>query len=223
MRALQLASSSLLVAAPVSVAVRHCSTRCGPPPPGAAGDALTVESDDMTEWVGGYVDRAVSGGRQTPEAAAYFNDILHDKPEFADCLREAKRLTGGQDPSRFTPYQQGLFADRLGHYMSGVASRKLMHVQQEEQQCKSFSKDGTPTGEQYWYEAGTTLSSPSVPSYVKDEIFTDMQRDRRPDSPAFEEVPEVSELADADKGFAEDMRRRKCSLLSGVDFGSPQK
>lgn len=203
----------------VSVAGVHAG---GPPPPTPDGEAkdLQVSDDgDMSGWIGGFVDRAVADGRQSPEAAAYFRDILNDKPEFADCLREARRLTGGQDPAKFTPYQQGIFADRLGQYMSGVAAQKLMEVQQEEQQGKNFSKDGTPTGEQYWYEAGTTLASPAVPNYVKDEIFHDMQKDRRRDSPAFEVPAEAHRLAEKDDGFAAHLRQQRQSLFRGADFG----
>lgn len=179
------------------------------------------DDDSITAWIKEFSSRAVTAGRQSPEAAAYFQDILLEKPEFADCLREAKRLTGGQNPTEFTPYQRGLFVDRLGQYMSGVAAQKMLQVQQEQQQGQTFAKDGTPTGEQYWYEAGSTLSSPAIPGYVKDDIFHEMQQARRPDSPAFDEPVEVHKMAEEDEGFAEHLRRQKQRLLS-VDSLFPE-
>lgn len=164
------------------------------------------------------VQRSVASGRQTQTAADYFSSILHDQPEFHDCLQEARRLMGGQEPERLTRYQQGQFADRLCTYVSGIASEKLRRAHAEETTTKRYTQDGTPTGENYWFEAGNTLSSPSVPAFVKDEILQDMQKERSAKSPAFEHPPEEAEMAGVDDGYAAHLRRQRSKLLHDADF-----
>lgn len=186
--------------------------RHAPPP----SDAL--QPDDTEGWMLAQMQRSVESGRQTQAAADYFRGILHDQPEFHQCLQEARRLMGGQEPERLTRYQQGQFADRLCNYVSGIASEKMRRAHAEEANTKRYTQDGTPTGEHYWFEAGTTLSSPDVPTFVKDEILHDMQKERSAKSPAFEHPPEEAELASEDDGYATHLRRQRSKLLSDADF-----
>lgn len=177
-----------------------------------------VQLDDTEDWISAQVRRSVDSGRQTQEAADYFKSILHDQQEFRQCLQESRRLTGGQDPERLTRYQQGQFADRLCNYMSGIASEKLRRAHAEEQSTKRYTQDGTPTGENYWFEAGNTLSSPAVPGFVKDEILQEMQHERSAKSPAFERPPEEEQMADEDENYASHLRRQRHKLLRDADF-----
>lgn len=179
-----------------------------------------ISGEDNESWIRTHVDRAVSSGRETPEAAAYFCSILRDQKDFSKCLAESRRLIGDQNPERMTRYQQGQFADRLNTFMSGIASESLRRAHAEEQSTKQHTKDGTPTGEQFWFEAGSTLASPGVPTYLKDEILRDMQRERSPDSPAFEEPKKGEFLAADDEGYAAHLRQQRRRLLHDADFNT---
>ncbi|KPI83725.1 hypothetical protein ABL78_7228 [Leptomonas seymouri] len=182
--------------------------------PSSSSSAKDLQLDDTEEWALSQVQRSVESGRQTKEAADYFRSIMHEQPEFHQCLKEARRLIGGQDPERLTRYQQGQFADRLCTYMSGIASEKLRRIQAEEQSAKRYTQDGTPTGENYWFEAGNTLSSPAVPGFVKDEILCEMQQHRSAKSPAFERPPGEEE----EDAHAVHLRRQRSKLFSDADF-----
>ncbi|CAG9572408.1 conserved hypothetical protein [Leishmania major strain Friedlin] len=142
---------------------------------------------------------------------------MHDESDFRQCLLEARRLMGGQEPEKLTRYQQGQFADRLGNYMSGIASDKLRRAHAEEQSTKRYMQDGTPTGENYWFEASNTLSSPAVPGFVKDDILKDMQRERTAKSPAFVQPAEEEQLTANDDDYAAHVRRQRHKLLRDTD------
>ncbi|TPP53302.1 hypothetical protein CGC21_3395 [Leishmania donovani] len=181
----------------------------------AATDSLQL--DDTDEWILSLVQRSVEGGRQSQEAADYFRSIMHDESDFRQCLLEARRLMGGQEPEKLTRYQQSQFADRLGTYMSGIASDKLRRAHAEEQSTKRYVQEGTPTGENYWFEAGNTLSSPAVPGFVKDDILKDMQRERTAKSPAFVQPAEEGQLTAKDDDYAAHVRRQRHKLLRDAD------
>jgi len=163
--------------------------------------------DDAYAWVQDRIDCRVAAGRQSPEAAAYFKSILKDLPEFDQCLKEAQRLTQGQDPERFTLYQQRQYTERLSTFMGEVASKRLREAHTEEQHTNQFMQEGKPTGEAYWLEAGAILSAPDVPNYLKDEMLGEMRNGRRSGSPAFDEPPEVQQMASEDEEYAAYVRR----------------
>ncbi|SYZ64653.1 hypothetical_protein (plasmid) [Leishmania braziliensis MHOM/BR/75/M2904] len=203
-------SSSATAPTAASPSSSSCSSK------GAPTDRL--QSDDTEGWILSFVKRSVESGRQSQEAAEYFRGILHDESDFRQCLLEARRLMGGQDPEQLTRYQQGQLAERLGNYVSGLASDKLRCMHAEEQSTKRYTQDGTPTGENYWFEAGNTLSSPAVPEFIKDEILKDMQQDRSVKSPAFVQPAEEEKLATEDDDYASHLRRQRHKLLRGSDL-----
>jgi hypothetical protein len=203
---------------PSSPSAAHAGTHDGPVSASFSSSSTQLQVDDTEGWVLAQMQRSVDRGQQTKEAADYFRSILHDQSEFRQCLQEARRLMGGQDPERLTRYQQGQFADRLCNYMSGIASNKLRQAHAEEQSTKRHTQDGSPTGENYWFEAGNTLSSPAVPGFVKDEILNEMQAERSANSPAFQRAPEEQQLAAEDEGYAAHLRRQRSKLLSDTDF-----
>lgn len=167
------------------------------------------------------MQRAVEAGKQTAEAAAYFESLWTAHPDMGQCLNAARDIVGTNDPQQLTRYQQSLFTDRLSEVTSRVASQRMMKMQNEESAVRRHAQDGSPTGENYWTEAGASLIAPDVPTFVKDEVLRDMQRDRPADSPAFEE-PGEGEFKPVDggdvEGYAEHVRRMKKSLLSGSDW-----
>ncbi|SCU69549.1 uncharacterized protein TEOVI_000111500 [Trypanosoma equiperdum] len=191
----------------------HGAPECGGQRP--VSDA--VERDTSSEWMQTHISRAVEEGRHTKEAAAYFESIMNDKPEFRLFMREAQRLIGDQDPRGLTRYQQTHYSEKLSRYMSGVASERLMRAHTEDENTRRHTHDGSPTGENYWFEAGQILASPTVPSFVKDEVLREMRGGRKEDSPAFEEPKAVAEMEADDEGFAEHLRRQRKRLLSPDD------
>ncbi|KAG5503601.1 hypothetical protein JIQ42_05823 [Leishmania sp. Namibia] len=184
----------------------------------AKAPVTSLQLDDTDEWIMSFVQRSVDSGRQSQEAADYFRSIMHDESDFRQCLLEARRLIGDHDPEKLTRYQQGQFADRLSTYMSGIASEKLRRAHAEEQSTKRYTQDGTPTGENYWFEAGNALSSPAVPGYVKDEILKDMQHERSAKSAAYLQPAEEEQLAAEDDDYAAHLRRQRHKLLRDADF-----
>lgn len=171
---------------------------------------------DAHAWVQDRIDCSVAAGRQSPEAAAYFKSILKELPEFDQCLQEAQRLTQGQDPERFTLYQQRQYMERLSTFMGEVASKRLREAHTEEQHTNQFMQEGKPTGEAYWLEAGAILSAPDVPNYLKDEMLGEMRNGRRTGSPAFDEPPEVQKMASEDEEYAAHVRRYKKQVNPGA-------
>ncbi|KAK7196350.1 hypothetical protein NESM_000571400 [Novymonas esmeraldas] len=185
---------------------------------GGAAPTDALQRDDTDEWIHTHLQRSVDSGRQSQAAADYFRGMMHDESDFRQCLVEARRLMGGQEPDQLTHYQQGQFADRLSTYMSGIASEKLRRAHAEEQSTRRYTQDGTPTGENYWFEAGNVLSSPGVPAYVKDEILDEMRQERTSASPAYVKPAEEAQLAAEDEDYAAHLRQQRHKLLGGVDF-----
>ncbi|ESL06423.1 hypothetical protein TRSC58_05904 [Trypanosoma rangeli SC58] len=181
----------------------------------SAGGAIEVDTTE--EWLRGHVARAVNEGRQTKESADYFESIMNDQAEFRQYVQEARRLMNNQDPCTLTKYQQEHLADRLSQHMSGVASERLMQAHAEETNARRHTQTGASTGENYWFEAGNTLASPSVPGFVKDEVLREMREDRKQTSFAFEESKEVQAMADKDEAFAQHLRRQRQRLLRSDD------
>ncbi|KAG8343230.1 hypothetical protein ERJ75_000942000 [Trypanosoma vivax] len=184
----------------------------------ASTTANAIEIDSAEEWMRKHINTAVQEGRETLEAAAYFESIMNDKPEFRLCIQEARRLLGAQDPRHLTRYQQTHYSERLSRFMTNVAAERMLRAHAEEQRTQRHTQDGTPTGENYWFEAGQTLASPSVPGFVKDKVFQQMREERGENSPAFEDPKEMSELASKDRAFAEHMRNQRRRLLSTDDY-----
>lgn len=173
---------------------------------------------DAKGWIRSHMERSVASGRQSPAAAAYFESLMEDEPELLECVGEARRLMGDQDPEKYTSYQKGQFADRLSTFMSARASKRLMRAHQEDEATKKHTQDGTATGEDYWFEAGNSLSSPSVPSYVKDDILKDMRANRPKDSSAFR-IPSEEEFKPSDAAqYAQHLREKRRQLLSDTDL-----
>ncbi|RNF26469.1 uncharacterized protein Tco025E_01191 [Trypanosoma conorhini] len=182
-----------------------------------SGAGGAIEVDTTEEWLRGHVAQAVREGRQTKESAEYFESIMNDQAEFRQYVQEARRLMNNQDPRTLTKYQQRHFAERLSQHMSGVASERLMRAHAEESNARRHTQTGAPTGENYWFEAGNTLASPSVPGFVKDEVLREMREDRKQASAAFEESNEVQAMADKDEAFAQHLRRQRQRLLRSDD------
>ncbi|KAG5507560.1 hypothetical protein JKF63_06509 [Porcisia hertigi] len=201
-----------------STARAACESPCSSSTSSKAAATDSLQPDDTDKWISSFVQRSVDSGRQSQDAADYFHSIMKDESDFRQCLLEARRLMGGQDPEKLTRYQQGQFADRLNNYMSGIASDKLRRAHAEEQSTKRYTQDGTPTGENYWFEAGNMLSSPAVPGYVKDEILLDMQHERSSTSPAFVQPAEEERLAAEDHDYAAHLRRQRRRLLCDADL-----
>ncbi|EKF31304.1 hypothetical protein MOQ_004865 [Trypanosoma cruzi marinkellei] len=205
------------VLAPWVASPHRWKTQRSPRGEETTGEGGAIELDTSEDWVRTLVARAVHEGRQTKESAEYFESIMNDKVEFRQYIQEARRLLNNQDPRTLTKYQQGHFAERLSKHMSGIAAERLMRAHAEETSARRHTQDGTPTGENYWFEAGNTLSSPSVPGFVKDEVIREMREERKKTSAAFEESEELQAMADKDEAFAEHLRRQRQRLLRSDD------
>lgn len=169
-------------------------------------------------WAKRITATAVEQERQSPASAAYFEKLVDDLPELSGCLEEAHRLMNGNEPHALTRFQQSQVVERLSAHTSGVASERLMQTRREESSARRFTQDGTPTGENYWMEAGNLLASPAVPGYVKDELLKDLQGSRSEQSPAFVEPSPKQFPVSADPDYAEHVRRQKRRLLDGSDI-----
>eukprot|EP00796_Vickermania_ingenoplastis_P012522 gene12523-8577_t len=183
----------------------------------AASVAPPPAVEDGLSWAKRQVKSGVSQQRCSEKAAKYFEEMLQEMPELHGCADEAKRLMGGNEPHSLTRYQQSQFLERFTLHTSAVASERLMATRREESSTQRFTQDGTPTGENYWMEAGNLLASPTIPSLVKDELLKDLQQERTAASPAFKE-PEPDQFAPLqDENYAEHLRRQKRRLLEGSD------
>ncbi|RNF17042.1 hypothetical protein TcG_05881 [Trypanosoma cruzi] len=205
------------VLAPLVASPHRWKTQRSPRGEETMGESGAIEPDTSEAWVRNYVVRAVREGRQTKESAEYFESIMNDQVEFRQYIQEARRLLNNQDPRTLTKYQQGHFAERLSRQMSGVAAERLMRAHAEESNARRHTQDGTPTGENYWFEAGNTLASPSVPGFVKDVVMREMREDRKKKSAAFEESEELQAMADKDEAFAEHLRLQRQHLFRSND------
>lgn len=146
----------------------------------------------------------------------YLQKMVKEFPELLPCVEEARKLLNGNEPEQLTRFQQAQFTDRLAMYTSGVASKRLMQTRREESAAKKFTQDGTPTGENYWMEAGNILASPSVPGFVKDDLLEDLQTGRDPSSPAFMTPTKAQFLPSDEAEYAEHLRRQKRRLFDGL-------
>ncbi|EPY38298.1 hypothetical protein AGDE_05631 [Angomonas deanei] len=164
------------------------------------------------------MERAVREGKTSPKAMEYFKSIADGHSDFTDVLKETQTMVDGQDPQSFTNYQYKLYSQRISQKMAKVSSERLLRTHSEETTTKQHVQDGTPTGENYWYEAGKSLSSPGVPPFIKDEVIEEMRQSRKADSPAFDVPPEQKKLVEEDPGYAEHLRNGKKHLFSGTDL-----
>lgn len=150
----------------------------GPP------SALAV--DDLDVWLESCASRGRAAGKSVNHMTDTVRDVVQLRPEFRDVLQQARNLLHGNDPTQLTRYQQKDITERLLLYSSSMVSRQMSRAHTEESAMQRHSQDGSSTGENYWLEAGYTLSSSDVPRYVKDDIISNMQKDRGPNSPAFQ-------------------------------------
>ena len=72
--------------------------------------------------------------------------------------------------------------ERITQQIGDKVAARMHQVNAEEQAMRNLQENGS-SGENYWVEA-PSLSNPEVPPWIKDEIMQDMQRDRKPQSPA---------------------------------------
>lgn len=179
--------------------------------------SLKDEESDA-DWLKKRASSSVAQKKQSVASAEYLQKMIEEFPDLRPCVQEARRLLAGNDPEQLTRFQQAQFTDRLAMYTSGLASKRLMQTQREQSSAKKFTQDGTPTGENYWMEAGNILSSPSVPGYLKDELLEDLQKEREDTSPAFIK-PTKEEFNPCDEvQYADHLRKQKKRLFDGVDI-----
>ena len=155
--------------------------------------STSIVKDDTDEWLNRHVERSVQAGRLTDTAASYFAELRAAKPEFRRFTKEARELIGDQAPDKMTRYQQTRLSEKLGSSISSYASDQLQRSFKEDNEMKAFQKDGTPTGQNYWMEAGSVLLDPSLPTWLRDEIVAEMKKDRPEQSPA-NEAADVNRL-----------------------------
>lgn len=167
------------------------------------------------EWMKGLSQRAVQENRHSQACADYFQDALQGRPDLCAFVEKAKSLVGDTDPSRMTRYQQSQVTEELFRHSSTTTSKVLQGLHEEESGMKRFSTDGSPTGHNYWMEAGDFLASSEVPGFVKDEVLNDLRKDRPQDSPAFLEPEE--DWAAYTPDYTEHLRKQKRRLVEGSE------
>jgi hypothetical protein len=181
--------------------------RCFHSPPSSSSTLSPVAPS--TVWMRERMDAALSAGKITKEAYDYFNITMCSHKGTQNIVDETHRAMDGQNPQEMTKFQQSTICDRVVQVGAIDVASKLQGMLSEEKQLENYSKDGTPTGESYWFEESSLLD-PNVPSHVKDDIMNDIQRSRRPDSPAFgivgesnhNHVTHSSEMADLQRESA---------------------
>ena len=140
--------------------------------------------DDTDQWINNRIEQAVASGRNgvTNQGADYFRGLAA-RPELRRMLVEARQMVGNQDAEMLTAHQKSQYMGVLTQKWSAEAAARVSNSFSEERGFRKYTQEGVPTGENYWIE-GATLTDPMVPGYVRDEIFEDMRRDRKPNSPA---------------------------------------
>lgn len=189
-------------------------------PATVTNDKPLKNEESVAEWLKRRANSSVAQKKQSVTSAEYLQKMVEEFPDLRPCVQEARRLLAGNDPEQLTRFQQAQFTDRLAMYTSGLASKRLMQTQREESSAKKFTQDGTPTGENYWMEAGNILASPSVPGYLKDEVLEDLQKEREDTSPAFTKPTKEQFFPSDEVQYADHLRKQKRRLFDGVDIKS---
>ena len=123
---------------------------------------------------------AVKSGRATPAAAAYLESMVSRMGDKTDpVIERARELVGDQDPATLTQHQKQVYIAALSNQMGNIVAENTREMFSEQKGMKEFAQDGTPTGENYWFEAGGALTSHDLPRDMKDDLFAEMKRDRR--------------------------------------------
>lgn len=149
-------------------------------------------------WMRSQMDAALSNGKITKEAYDYFNVSMSTHHETQALVHDTFEAVGDQDTKRMTKFQQSTIADRVMNVGAERVAKKMQSVLSEDQQIQKYSKDGSPTGESYWFEEAA-LVDPHIPEMVKGDILDDMRRSRRSDSPAFgDEAPPIGATSKMD-------------------------
>lgn len=135
--------------------------------------------DPSTAYVARLSQRAVDGGQMTPEARLYYQRLhanLGDKA--APMMDKMRELLGEEDPRNLTQHQRNVYATVVTQHANAVFSKHTRDLLNEHKGMKEFADSGAPTGENYWFEAGGTLTAPDLPREMKDDLFDEMKRNR---------------------------------------------
>ena len=189
------AASSFFV---VSSSLRHSSSSS--PPLGGDGQqqqTSTYSSSAPTpssrapqgavDFLRARAARAVAEKRISNEAMASFTDLWEHMPAHMLKATEAQlselSAIGVNTPEEFdrmTPHMQQRFGRCVSEASAYSLASNLQHLSESTEKSEQMAK-GESTGDNYWVEAASFFSDAAIPSFLKDEVFEDMKRDRRVD------------------------------------------
>ncbi|CUG88477.1 Hypothetical protein, putative [Bodo saltans] len=161
-------------------------------PPSSSSSSLRPVTGSQ-QWMREQLEKAVASGKMTNKAYAYFAESLATNKSTQRLADETFKAVAGQDVKSMTRFQQSMIVDRVTLVGSLETSKALQEMYSESEGIKKYTEDGTPTGENYWFEERTLLDH-DVPPQLKDEVLGEMRKDRRPSSPAFGDADEAAKL-----------------------------
>lgn len=132
-----------------------------------------------------HAQRAIDANKVSPEAANYAQALFRRMG--GDCdpiVSKARELIGDQNVADLTQYQKQMYGTILQADVSNAVAQATLSMFQEQKGIQEFAQDGKPTGENYWFEAAGTLTTPDLPREMKDDLFAEMMRDRKDGSTA---------------------------------------
>lgn len=135
--------------------------------------------DPGTAFVARFSQSAVNNGQMTPEARQYYQRLystLGDKAH--PMMAKMQELLGNEDPRNLTQHQRNVYGTVVTQTANSVFSKHTRDLLNEHKGMKEFAESGAPTGENYWFEAGGTLTAPDLPREMKDDLFEEMKRNR---------------------------------------------
>lgn len=164
------------------------SLRCFHSPTSSSGSdptslAKSGGDAESLEWMMRMLEKRLAEGKITKAAFNYNVELLSESSIGQSMCKSLFDGVGDQDVEKMTRFQKQMIFERASFAGAHSTAQAIQQVFNEEQGIKKFSNDGTPTGESYWFEDSSLLSN-DIPAFVKDEVYEDMKKNRREDSPA---------------------------------------
>jgi hypothetical protein len=126
-----------------------------------------------------HAQAAVQSGRVSAESASYAEALFRRMGgSAAPVVEKARELIGDQKVEDLTQWQRNVYSNALRSEMSKAIAKDTLEMFQEQKGIQEFAQEGKATGDNYWFEAGATLTAPDLPRELKDDLFEEMKRDR---------------------------------------------
>lgn len=159
-------------------------------------DSLSAPSQ-LSSFLRTRADRALDEGKMSREAYASYQELLANmpkslsrslhqtlEPDLASVASATAGSSSGGDSGdafdKMSRFQQQQLANKFASLTAVSVANEIRRQINDANAQKALTEEQF-TGENYWMEASDFFTDFEVPSFLKDEVYEDMKRDRKVD------------------------------------------